>query len=154
MSLIDNIVGSIVHTKTERNARDKSYADFQRALEKTGQTVHGRFISSRDTPGHREKGQHIVGIERWSQSRLRVALGEPFQQDEYNGYRPGGDMDIEELAQAFADTRAETGRLARELEAAGVPLSQTVNHNQMGEFTIGAWFSYIITHAGRESRLL
>ena len=154
MSLFDNILGSIVHTMTERSARGKSYADFQRALEKTGQTVHGRFTASSDTSGHRERGKHIVGIERWSQSRLRVALGEPFQRDEYDSHRPSGDLDMPALAQIFADTRAETGRLARELEAAGVPLNQTINHNQMGEFTIGAWLSYIITHAGRESRLL
>ena len=75
MSLFDNIVGSIVHTMTERSARGKSYADFLRGLDKTGQTVHGRFMVSSDTPGNRQKGQHIVGIERWSQSRLRVALG-------------------------------------------------------------------------------
>jgi hypothetical protein len=154
MSLFDSILGSIVHTMTERGARGKTYADFQRAFEKTGQAVHGRFTTSRDTPGHREKGQHIVGIERWSQSRLRVALGEAYKQDEYDGYRPGGDLDMGELAQAFADARAESSRLAQALEAAAVPLSQKINHNQMGEFTIGAWFNYIILHASRESRML
>jgi hypothetical protein len=154
MSIFDNLIGSFVYWITERNARGKSYADFQRALEKTGQTVHSRFIASSDTLGHREQGQHIVGIERWSQSRLKVALGDPYEEDEYDGYRPGSDMDIEELAEAFADTRAESIRLAKMLETTGVPLSQTINHNQLGEFTIGAWLSYIISHAGRESRLL
>ena len=154
MSVFDNLIGSLVYWMTERNARNKSYADSQHALEKTGQTVYGRFTASSDTPGHREKGRHIVGIERWSQSRLRVALGDPFKQDEYDGYQPSDELDIEELTQSFAETRAETVRLAKALEAADVPLSKTINHNQMGDFTVGAWFSYIIAHAGRESRLL
>ena len=29
---------------------------------------------------------------------------------------------------------------------------ETVPHNQVGDLTIGGWLSYMITHAGRESR--
>ncbi len=149
-----SIIGRIVRSISERNARGKSYADFQRALTKTGDTIHGRFETASDTPGHRGAGRHIIGIENWAQSRLRVALGNPYQQDEYDGYQPAEDLDMPALSNAFADARADTVMIAQLLEKAAVPLSQTVPHNDMGDLTIGGWLSYIIAHAGRESRRL
>ena len=149
-----SLLGTLIRSITERNARGKSYTDFQRALVKTGETVHGRFQDAADTAGHRQAGRHIVGIERWSQSRLRAALGEAYLRDEYDSYQPGEELDMSSLAQAFAETRQGTERILTELEAAGVPLSKTVPHNQLGEMTIGGWLSYIIAHAGRESKRL
>ena len=40
-----SIIGTLLSKITERNARGKSYADFSRALTKTGETVHGRFAA-------------------------------------------------------------------------------------------------------------
>jgi hypothetical protein len=149
-----SFIGKLVRNISERNARGKSYADLQRALLKTGETVRGRFAMSGDTPAHREAGQHIIGIESWGQSRLRVGLGEPLLNDEYDGYRPDAGMDLPALTQSFAETRTETVEIAKELESAGVSLSETVPHNQLGDLTIGGWLSYLIAHAGRESRRL
>jgi hypothetical protein len=149
-----SLLGFILRKVTESNARGKSYADFVRTLESTGETVHGRFLASADTPAHRETAVHISGIEAWAASRLRVPLGAPLQREEYDRYRPSTALDLPALAASFRQTRAATIEIARALEAAGVPLSRTVPHNDMGDITLGAWLSYLISHAGRESRRL
>lgn len=149
-----SVVGSILRALTERQARGKSYADFQRALQSTGTTVHERFRASADSPAHRQAGRHIIGIEAWSQSRLRVALGAPLQMDEYDGYAPPETQELAALAETFAGTRAATAQLVSELEAASVPLTRKVPHNDLGELSVAGWLSYIIAHAGRESRRL
>ena len=149
-----SLIGTILRTVTERNARDKSYADFERALNSTGATVIGRFTASADTPAHRQAGRHITGIEAWSQSRLRVPLGAALQMDEYDDYAPDENLDMAALVSVYRQTREETAALTRELEAAGVALTQTVPHNDLGDLTVAGWLSYIISHAGRESRRL
>lgn len=149
-----SLIGTVLRALTERQARGKSYTDFQRALEKTGTTVLERFHASTDTPAHRQAGRHITGIEAWSQSRLRVALGAALQMDEYDGYAPDETHNMAALADTFARVRAGTVQLAIELESAGVPLTRTVPHNDLGDLSIAGWLSYIIAHAGRESRRL
>ena len=93
---------------------------------------------------------HIIGIERWGQSRLRVFLGEPFTQDEYNGYRPARDVPWDELVGQFSATRSETIALARALDEALIAPDKTVLHNQLGPLSARAWLRYLQTHASRE----
>jgi len=43
----------------------------------------------------------VIGIERWGQRRLRMLLGEPPVSDEYDSYRPGEDLSMPALRDAF-----------------------------------------------------
>lgn len=148
------LFGSLLRRYTEWSARKYTLAEFADQLEESGQKVHGRFQSAANSERPRQAARHIIGIERWSQRRLRVALGEPLRLDEYDAYRPDANLDIVALAQTFAETRQETLTLARQLAAANPPPSQTIPHNELGDLTIKGWLAYIKNHATRESLLL
>lgn len=154
MNIIETLTGTVLRFFSERSAKGKNYTDHIQALEHTGAVVQRRFDRAADIPRNRTQAVHIIGIEKWSQRRLRVALGEPFVQDEYNGYAPDPAIGMTELSTAFAQTRAETLELARTLQSQGIPIHQTVKHNDMGEITLGAWFSYVTAHGGRESLII
>ncbi len=128
----------------------RSSEAFAAALERSGRDITARFAGAKDTPGNREAVNHITGIERWGQRRLRAALGEPPVMDSYRGYRLPEESDIKTLAQAFADTRRETVALALELGRADPNLLQKVRHNDLGELSVGGWLAYLEAHAGRE----
>ncbi|RIK35402.1 MAG: hypothetical protein DCC57_23390 [Chloroflexi bacterium] len=138
----------------EWRAKGKSYAELARSLQAEGEVVTRRFQNGRDRAANRRTASHIVGIERWGQRRLRTLLGEPLVMDEYDGYRPGPDCTLRELACEFPHTRKETLALLRSLEDRNIPLTQTVPHNESGPMSVGAWFVYFQNHAGRESRFV
>ncbi|GIK55283.1 MAG: hypothetical protein BroJett015_09460 [Chloroflexota bacterium] len=148
------MIGSVMRWFTERMGRNYTLVQLAEKLEKSGQTVHGRMESTSNSESHRKAARHIIGIERWSQSRLRVALGDPLTLDEYDGYCPDAQLDMAALARAFAETRQESIQLAQQLEAAGVSPIQTVRHNELGDLTIRGWLVYIGNHAWRESFVL
>jgi hypothetical protein len=102
-----------------------------------------------DTARDRDLAGHVIGIERWSQRRLRPALGEPVVHDEYDGYRPDPALGMTALAEAFAQTRDETLDLAR--RAADLPPSVRAAHNDPGQLSVGGWLFCIDSHAQRES---
>lgn len=149
-----SIFGSVSRVFTEWLGRRRPLAAWVEKLEESGQTVHGRMESTSNSENHRKAARHIIGIERWSQSRLRVALGDPLTLDEYDGYRPDAQLDMAALARAFADTRQESVQLAQQLAEAGISPLQTVRHNELGELTISGWLAYIENHAWRESFVL
>jgi len=136
----------------ERHARARAIAELADELEASGQELDRRMKGRPDTPGNREAGAHWVGIERWGQRRLRVALGEPFVEDTYHPYRPDLDEDFEALRGAFAETRAETVALARCLAENGVDPEMIVRHNDLGDLSVGGWLAYLIQHPDQESR--
>jgi hypothetical protein len=94
---------------------------------------------------------HVVGIERWGQRRLQVALGEPLLMDEYDNYRPARDLDWQGLQAEFQATRRETIALAQRLEQAGAEATR-VNHNSFGDLSVRGWLYYLGRHADLESR--
>ena len=104
-----------------------------------------------DTSHNREVVNHIVGIERWGQRRLRVALGEPPLLDSYRGYRLPEGTDLGALLAAFSDTRRGTVELARELSFADPKAQTKVQHNDLGALSVGGWLAYLEGHAKRES---
>jgi hypothetical protein len=116
--------------------------------------VTRRFQTGSDTTRNRQTASHIVGIERWGQQRLRSLLGEPPVMDEYDGYRPGPDCTLRELADEFPQTRQATLALLQVLADRKIPLTQQVLHNESGLMSVGAWFVYFENHAGRESRFV
>ena len=97
---------------------------------------------------------HIIGIERWGNSRLKVALGEPLMMDEYNNYRPAREATWHELKEELGKTRAQTVQLLGELESSNVDVSKTIAHNQHGDLSIKGWVRYINMHADFESKRL
>jgi len=147
------LIGSLLRFITERGARGHSYQSLGQRLATSGEEVADRTERMADTPKNRAQANHIIGIERWGQRRLRVALGEPLLHDEYDGYRVQGDT-VAALREAFRSTRAETLALVQQLEAAGLPPATTVPHNDMGETTLRGWLYYLTVHASRESRRL
>ncbi|MGL4650942.1 MAG: DinB family protein, partial [Caldilineaceae bacterium] len=95
--------------------------------------------------------RHVIGIERWAQSRLRVLLGEPLRQDECDGYMPEASLGVAQLREVMRSTRSETVALARSLAAADVSLEATVPHNDFGPLTARGWLAYVNDHGTREA---
>lgn len=146
-----SMLGKLVHWFTERGARHMSYDDLAQRLRTSGERVSARFGAAADTSANRLAANHIIGIERWGQHRLRTLLGEPLVMDEYDGYRPGEEMTMAALSEAFESTRAGTLQLIDALQQAGVPVTQTAPHNDLGDFSVGGWLYYLDSHATRES---
>lgn len=136
----------------ERAAHGKGLDRLAADLEASGATMDARLARAGDTPANRDAIAHWVGIERWSQRRLRVALGEPFVEDGHRPYRPDEASGVAALRRAFAETRAETLALVGRLRAAGVDPSVTVRHNDLGDMTVAGWLAYLVQHPEQESR--
>ncbi|MEX2500855.1 MAG: hypothetical protein WD336_00650 [Trueperaceae bacterium] len=156
MSLLQRLIGLARRPMAERHARGKDLPTLADELEASGRDLDARIAGKPDTPGNREAIAHWVGIERWGQRRLRVALGEPFVQDEHHPYRPvveeGVEEGVEALRIALADTRADTVALARRLHEAGVDPTTTVRHNDLGELSVAGWLGYLLQHPVQEAR--
>lgn len=149
MSLIMRVFAGMMF---ERPARKHDYADFARVLQEKGEAVESRIVDGDGGEKHHRVVTHIIGIEKWAQSRLRVALGEPYKQEEYDVYRPAKDKAWDELLPLFRSTRADSVALAERLAAKNVSKKVKVQHNQFGDFSVGAWLQYIAGHADFESK--
>ncbi len=149
MSLITRLISGIMF---ERPARNRSYQDFIRILRDKGAAVEARIAKGNGDEKQHKVLTHLIGIEKWAQSRVRVALGEPFKQEEYNVYRPAQATAWADLLPLFHATRAESISLAEQLAAQNVPTNHKVKHNQFGDFSVRAWLQYIAGHADFESK--
>jgi hypothetical protein len=152
MRLLQRIIGLARRPMAERYARGRGIEQLAAELAASGRSMDARLVGLPDTPGHRAALAHWIGIERWGQRRLRVALGEPFQADGHRPYRPDEADGVEALRQAFAATRAETVDLAHALREAGVDPTTTVRHDDMGDLSVGGWLAYLLQHPEQESR--
>jgi hypothetical protein len=135
----------------ERPAQKLTLDEHAAQLESSGTKLGQRYAAAADTESNREHLCHVIGIERWGQSRLEVFLGAPLELDDYDGYRPAGDLGWPALRDEFTTTREKTVALARELAAAKLDTSPTVPHNQYGKLSAYAWLHYLDTHANLES---
>lgn len=138
----------------EKPSRGRRYAELADDLYVAGDRVALRLERARDDGAAREGMRHVIGIERWGQQRLRVALGAAFERDEYHPYRPPRDAGRDDLVGAFRETRAETVALARQLSETPPPADTRVEHNSLGPLSPRAWLRYLQTHAEFESRRL
>ena len=68
---------SITNRFLERPFRNLTAEQMAERLELDGRTLERTFAAAKDNQSNRKLLSHISGIERWGQSRLRVALGEP-----------------------------------------------------------------------------
>lgn len=135
----------------ERPAKNKSLEQWGEELAKTAKEIETRAAAAQNAAGASQTLRHITGIERWSQNRLRVFLGESYTRDEYDNYQPGAALDLAGQIAAFQETRSETVALARQLQTAGPAAPATVEHNDFGPLSARGWLAYINSHASRES---
>jgi hypothetical protein len=149
-----SLFGTLLRIFSEQRAKSLSWDDLFRRLDRSTEQVLPRFDSAKNTPRALEAARHVIGIERWAQRRLRIALGEPPVTDEYDGYRPDALADIRALKDAFAEMRRETTSILQQLREAGVPLDTTTPHNELGQLTIPGWVLYLTDHAWRETFVL
>ncbi len=151
----DDVKEFFVAQVLERPAARLSYTDLLQGLERGGLLLARRAARAADTDANRATLTHIIGIERWGQNRLRVALGQrEFTRDEHHPYKPGAGASLRELQDLLSQTRAQTVDLARHLHAAPPRDDLTVEHNGLGPLTPRAWLRYLTQHADLESRRL
>lgn len=152
MGLQQRIFGVVAYFLMERPASKKSFDDFRKQLEEGGQTIQQRVASAADNDHNRDKLSHIIGIERWGQRRLEVALGKSQVHDEYDGYRPDVNAPLNDLSTAFEETRQRTMQLAKELGEKNVSRDIKVFHNGFGPLTTHGWLQYLNFHANQEAK--
>lgn len=154
MALYEHLRDVIVRLAVERPAKGRSTVDWADTLAASGAKLKERMVASADTPANCRQLRHIIGLERWGQRRMRVALGEPFINDEMDGYQPPVDLSLAELIDVFLNTRDETVQLARRCAADPRAESTLVRHNQLGPLSIRGWLQYLDLHANLEARRL
>lgn len=142
----------VTHFMLERPVRNKSYAELGYLLEESGQTVLSRISQAAETEKNHRILTHLIGIEKWSQQRLRVALGDDFIDEEYDNYRPSQDADWSDLHDIFANTRAVTVGLTNELIIQNAPTVMKIDHNDFGPVSPRGWLRYIDFHGRSESK--
>jgi hypothetical protein len=148
-----SIIGSALRALVERNATKSSVEELETRLRTTETEVAQRLETAADTPGNREVACHVIGIERWGQSRLTTCLGGPRLHDEYDGYRPQPES-MAALVAEFREARDDTLALIEQLRQANALEGRTCAHNDMGELSVKGWLSYLDSHATRELRRL
>lgn len=145
----------VVANVLEKPAGRSSFTDLGQGLERGGTHLMTRAERAVDTPENREVLRHIIGIERWGQSRIEVALGKhELVMDEYHGYRPEEGLGLEELRKLLSQTRSQTVDLARQLHRKPPHDDFVVEHNGLGPLTAKGWLRYLTQHADLESRKL
>jgi hypothetical protein len=133
-------------------AKRKSFNELITALEGNERRLIARVADAPDTPKNRKLLRHVIGIERWGQRRLQTLLGEPFIQDEYDGYQPADSLSFPELRETFSQTRRASVALAQELQRRNVAKTAIVRHNDAGDMSVAGWLRYFALHATGEMR--
>ena len=151
MNFVQKLIGAGLRPHVRRKARGKSLAEVITGLQASfDEVILPRMERVTDTPANREAVNHWIGIERWSLSRVRVALGEPFVEGSYHPYRQPEGTPWQELKEEFRRARSETLELADTLAQRGFDQELTVRHNDLGPLTVVEWFVYIDDHSRRE----
>jgi hypothetical protein len=152
VSLLHRLVGRVIRSHFERQARRAGVAELADRLDANGRSLAQRLAAQADGDGVRETLRHVVGIERWGQRRLRVALGDAPDPGGHRPYRPSDEASLDALRIAFATTRADTVALARTLARAEPDPDLRIAHDDLGELSVGAWLAYLDGHALIEAR--
>lgn len=148
------VVRFFVHTFVERPARRSGADALARALDASLPALEARARAGLADPRAGDVLRHVIGIERWGQRRLRVALGDlVYERDEHHPHKPPADRPLGALVDDLRATRAETVALARRVAAAGRAAAE-VEHNSLGPLTAAGWLRYLRVHADLEVRRL
>lgn len=130
-------------------ANGSSIDDLVAELEASGKRAEQQLMDRLPSEKNYKILVHVIGIERWGQSRLNVALGAPFILDDYERYRPRRGLSWNELQDSFQQTRALTIQMAERI-AEGYGADATVPHNEFGDLTPLQWLVYLRNHANIE----
>jgi hypothetical protein len=136
----------------ERPARKLTFSELIAQLEQSGKQMTERLAACPDTPPNRRQLCHVIGMERWGQRRLRVALGEPFLTEEYDHYRPSNERPWDELNVEWDSTRQSILALANDLSQTSIPVGLKIPHNQFGPLSVKGWLRYLDVHASSEGK--
>jgi hypothetical protein len=136
----------------DRPARKKTIDELKTQLESSAKEMSERLEKRQDSPTNRRQLCHIVGIERWGQRRLRVAIGEPFLAEEYDHYRPSLESTWSELINEWGTTRKNTLALANDLSQPSTLQDLKILHNMYGLLSINGWLRYLDVHARSEMK--
>lgn len=127
-----------------------STADLAAELEASGKRNLQQLMERMPTKHNYNLLNHLIGIEKWSQRRLQVALGEStFVLDEHDDYRPEFGLSWNELQDVFSQTRTDTLVLAEKIGLADCG-DMRVLHNDFGEISANHWLYYLRLHANGE----
>ncbi|TVR21064.1 MAG: hypothetical protein EA396_09025 [Anaerolineaceae bacterium] len=139
----------------EKRYNENTYEQIISKLREDGATITER-IQAADSANKRNHSliTHIIGIERWGQTRLREILGGEAGEAEYDSYRPPRNTKWAELSPLFEATRQETIALTEALAEANVGADRKVAHDTYGALSAAAWLRYLNIHARLESRKL
>jgi hypothetical protein len=151
MGLRATFFHNVAQLIVERPGRKRSLAEWAARLEETLGPILAKAEGAGNPAAAGAALRHIIGIERWGQSRLAVFLGESLKQDEYDSYAPSASLDVAALRDELRSCRADTIDLARRIDTAGVSLEATVPHNDFGPLTARGWLAYLNDHASREA---
>ncbi|GJM41929.1 MAG: hypothetical protein DHS20C20_22110 [Ardenticatenaceae bacterium] len=136
----------------EQPARKLTMSAWGEKLAASGKAISLKLEKCRESQQNRQHLSHIIGVEQWGQSRLRVGLGEPFKEDSLDAYLPSQNRSWEQLKIEFRIARRKTVALAEELDNKQVDQFLQVKHNQYGDITLGAWLRYLDFYGKRESK--
>lgn len=129
-------------------AGQKDTALLIEGLRQSAEKIYHKVQEATPNSHNHKVFSHIIGIERWGQSRLKVALGESLVMDEYNGYRPARDRAWDDLIDDFVKTRQETMAIAKQISRTNA--SPLIPHNTYGDLSVEAWLFYLQIHADSE----
>lgn len=142
----------LVAAFVERPARRAGAERLAERLEASLPPLAARFAAAADEAAAATTLRHVIGIERWGQRRLRVALGEAaYVRDEHHGDKPSDTLPLAALVDELRATRAETVALGHRVAAEGRS-GVAVEHNAMGSLTGAGWLRYLQLHGDLESR--
>jgi hypothetical protein len=148
------IVKLIARFVIEGPAARQGLPQLRQQLERSGDTLAGRFEAASDTPQGRKLLRHIIGIERWGQRRLQVVLGDlPFEADGHQKFLPSEEARLPQLVSELRETRAETLALAERVGHGGVA-DERVPHDFFGPLSAAGWMRYLRLHSDREAKRL
>jgi flagellin-specific chaperone FliS len=134
----------------ERSLRKLSIAEITEKVQLTGESLLQELDSCLQNEENRHLLRHIIGIELWSQRRLRAAQGEPLELDEVDRYLPPQKESWSSLVRTFQNTRSETVSLIRSFDDTAVK-GIYIPHNQFGDLSVRSWIKYLIMHADMEA---
>ena len=129
------------------------FAELIETCQQKGIELEQAYVDKLDNEKNKRIMSHIIGIEKWGQRRLQVALGEPLLANEYLDYRPARAVPFPELCEQFPAVRAATITLANQIAQTDA-VHHKVPHNQFGDLDGKAWLHYLTIHADRESQAL
>ncbi len=135
----------------ELPTRKKNATQLAQALKKSGQTIIAHLNGVEGNLRQEEVLRTMIGIERWGQRRLKVAMGGQLVEDTYEAYLPSHSRAWRHLLDDFSEERQDTVELAKDIDMDG-DLDTKIPHHDWGPLSPLAWIKYIEKQTGFECR--